>query len=365
MEPEGAQNDAGHLHSESRRKKLSRKAAFIVLALAFGLGAIAAGLAHQSNDGIKNYIEKVETAKVEVDRALTNTYEYVFEHEKYKLKRMDSDGDGVSDWEEIQKGTNPYLTPEEEKRKKEQGQIKLKEMLRKEFYDALVEKIGKEDAELILKNDIEYVIEDGLMRRVVYTPLVIADNTTYVKNVSEARKKMKDFIDKNVYEYYHGLDIGDEDKDITILVTNEVIKNVENGTYVDPFETVKSSLEFLNKTCPEEYKDVIKYVRLIEIRYIWEDEKALGLAGYPSDITLHSGLLTKDPSGVYKPEFAVATTILHEAEHNRIGATGLRSKFKSIDEEHEYMKKLNSKCINSMNEEIIKRRYSEKQEEKN
>ncbi len=186
-----------------------------------------------------------------------------------------------------------------------------------------------------------------------------------VKNVSEARKKMKDFIDKNVYEYYHGLDIGDEDKDITILVTNEVIKNVENGTYVDPFETTKNSLEFLNKTCPEEYKDVIKYVRLIKIRYIWEDEKALGLAGYPSDITLHSGLLTKDPSGVYKPKFAVATTILHEAEHNRIGATGLRSKFKSIDEEHEYMKKLNSKCINSMNEEIIKRRYSEKQEEKN
>ncbi|NOZ59774.1 MAG: hypothetical protein GXO66_09425, partial [Euryarchaeota archaeon] len=178
-EPEGKEIEAG----ESR---IRGSIYGIIVWVAFLAGL---GFAYYLNPDFKNSVNE-QLAKV--DEKLSDAYEYVFDRETYKLKRMDSDGGGVSDWEEIQRGTNPYLTPREEE---EERQKKLREMLRKEFYDALAEKIGKEDAKMATTTfDLSFIYrrEDNKTYVEHLMPLVL-DKTAYITNISEARNEIKDF----------------------------------------------------------------------------------------------------------------------------------------------------------------------------
>ncbi len=128
----------------------SSKARKIFYGIVAGLTALAGGFgaAYYFDPGFKDSVNK---NLIEMNKKLINVGEFLFEHEKYKLKRMDSDGDGVSDWEEIQKGTNPYLTPEEEELKR---QKKLKLKLKEEFYNMAVKKSRKRGCQIVDKKFI-------------------------------------------------------------------------------------------------------------------------------------------------------------------------------------------------------------------
>jgi hypothetical protein len=301
---------------KSERETESSKTKKILYGIVAGLTALAGfGAAYYFDSGFKDYTNK----------KLKDAYEFVFDRETYKLKRMDSDGDGVSDWEEIQRGTDPYLTPEVER------QIKLKEMLRKEFYDALAEKVGKDDAELVKKNFITYTFKDGIMYSEHFAPLFL-DRISYIANASEAREEIKEFIDENVDEYHHGLDIGDGD--ILLIMSVEFRREMkkQNTSQMHPFEKIKKALDIINETCPKEYEDIARYVNRIQLY------NTQIFAGGDGEI-----LIGRESVFYYGP-YHLADGILHEMLHNKIEQTGERKRFKSLSEEHEYIGKLLWDC---------------------
>lgn len=125
--------------NEGLFKRFYRKHPIIAKTLVFGVSFIGFAVtafivAAATNDYLN--------AKQQIDKehSFIDLVGFYANHDNWELKHTDSDGDGISDLKEIKAGTNPYKTPEEEKR-----EIKFKENT-----EYLSEKIGRDNVDRLI-----------------------------------------------------------------------------------------------------------------------------------------------------------------------------------------------------------------------